>query len=359
VAIIERCVALNPTGGESLSGASEESLEEVLLANGWTDRLPIVVPTEERVELMLAGTHTPPDAVIGAFPSPSGVEPRPFSVRDVAVNAVMAGARPAYLPVILALASTGVSARDPDPSSAAAMVVVNGPIRHEIHMNSGIGAMGPYNHANSTIGRAYGLLSHNLQGGSEPRLSYFGSQGNNYAFTSITFAENEERSPWPPFHVDQGFAADDSAVSVFGSCRHNTFTLGLRETHWRTVVKRMLLGMLPTEDPNFVLDPIAARQFVERGGFDTRAKMAEWVYETAQLPARDYWGYRRVQQLIQPRALAGEEPYASMLKAPADALVHMYRREAIHIVVVGGETNGYWRMFGASHAATAAIDAWR
>ena len=89
-----------------------------------------------------------------------------YTVEKVAVNAVMAGARPEYFPVILALAATGVSARGSTTSSMAAMVVVNGPIRHEIGMNSGIGAMGPYNHANATIGRAYGLLSQNLQGGS-------------------------------------------------------------------------------------------------------------------------------------------------------------------------------------------------
>jgi len=277
----------------------------------------------------------------------------------VAINAVMAGAEPAYFPVILALASTGVSAREGDASSPAAMVVVNGPIRTEIDMNWGIGAMGPYSHANSTIGRALGLLSQNLYGGSVPGISYFGSQGNNYAFTSIAFAENEDRSPWEPFHVSQGFAASDSAVSVFGGCRHNTFTLGLRETHWRTYVKRMLLGMDPTEHPLFALDPIAARQFQERGGFDTRAQMAEWVHQTAQLPAAEYWGYRRVQQLLRPRAEAGEEPYASYLAASAETPVHLYQAENVHIVVVGGETNGYWRMFGANHAATVSIDAWR
>src|SRR5207247_2768171 len=91
-----------------------------------------------------------------------------FTVEKVAVNAGMAGARPEYVPVILALATTGVSARGSTTSSMAAMVVVNGPIRDEVKMNSGTGAMAPFNHANATIGRAYGLLSQNLQGGSLP-----------------------------------------------------------------------------------------------------------------------------------------------------------------------------------------------
>ena len=81
-------------------------------------------------------------------------------------------------------------------SSMGNMVVVNGPIRHEIGMNSGIGAMGPYNHANSVIGRAFGLLSQNLQGGSVPGITYAGSQGCNFSYNCITFAENEEASPW-------------------------------------------------------------------------------------------------------------------------------------------------------------------
>src|SRR5438552_5141388 len=149
-----------------------------------------------------------------------------YTVEKVAVNAVMASARPEYFPVILALAASGASARGSSTSSMAAMAVVNGPIRHELGMNAGIGAMGPYNHANATIGRAWGLLSQNLQGGSEPGQTYLGSQGNNYAYTSITFAENEERSPWTPFHVEHGFAADESAVSPFGGCRSTAFTLG-------------------------------------------------------------------------------------------------------------------------------------
>jgi hypothetical protein len=361
MAIGERFAVLSPVKGDRLSVDDDVALDEAFLANGWTDGLPVVIPTEERVDAMLAGTSHSADETVGAFPAPApGVAtPPPFTVREVAVNAVMAGAEPAYLPVILAIASSGVSARDADPCSSAAMVVVNGPIRHELEMNMGIGAMGPYNQANSTIGRAYGLVSQNLQGGSVPGRSYFGTQGNNYAFTNITFPENEERSPWPAFHVEQGFAPTDSTVSLFGACRHNTFTLGLRETYWRTHMRRMLLGMDPTEQPLFVLDPIAARQFVERGGFDTRARFAEWVFETARIRADEFWGYRRVQQLLRPRAEAGEEPYARLLAADAHTLVPMFSRPDVHVVVVGGETNGYWRMFGASYAATVSVDSWR
>ena len=173
------------------------------------------------------------------------MRPGNITVEKVAVNAVMAGASPEYFPVILALAATQTSARASTTSSAAAMVVVNGPIRHEIGMNWGTGALGPYNHANATIGRAYGLLSQNLQGGSLPGVTYLGSQGNNYAYNSITFAENEERSPWEPFHVQHGFEANESTVSVFSGCRSTAFMLGLRERHWQDHVRSMLRGSTP------------------------------------------------------------------------------------------------------------------
>jgi hypothetical protein len=282
-----------------------------------------------------------------------------YTVEKVAVNAVMAGCRPAYFPVVLALASTGASARGSTTSSAAAMAVVNGPIRHEIGMNWGIGAMGPYNHANATIGRAWGLLSQNLQGGSEPGHTYLGSQGNNYAYNSICFAENEERSPWVPFHVQQGFKASDSAVSAFGGCRSTAFTLGIREKFWREHVRNMLRGMDPHNSPVFLLDPITARQFIDRGGFDTKEKLIDWVYENATMPAGEYWDYQLIQNYVYPRATFGEEPYATKLRAGEHELVPMFRREEIQVVVVGGETNGYWRIMGAGYHRTVSVDEWR
>src|SRR5882724_2662518 len=191
---------------------TDENLQRLFLENNWTDKLPILLPTERKVREMLAHTSRKPDEVAGHMRSNQFRQYWEFTVEKVAVNTVMAGARPEYFPLILALASSGVSARGSTTSSMAAMVVVNGPIRNEIGMNSGTGAMAPYNHANATIGRAYGLLSQNLQGGSLPGDSYMGSQGNGYAYGTVTFAENEERSPWAPFHVQHGFKPADSTL---------------------------------------------------------------------------------------------------------------------------------------------------
>ncbi len=338
---------------------TEENLNKIFLENNWTDQLPIILPTEERVAKMLKGTSRSPDEVVGRMRPTKGREAWEYTVEKVAVNAVMAGANPEYFPVILALAATQATARASTTSSAAGMAVVNGPVRHEIGMNWGIGAMGPYNHANATIGRAYSLLSQNLQGGSLPEVTYLGSQGNNYAYNSITFAENEERSPWEPFHVQHGFTKDESVVSAFSGCRSTTFQLGLRETHWRKHVGNMLRGLNPNNPPTLILDPITARQFVDRDGHDTKEKVIDWVYQNATMPAGVYWDYQLVQNYVYPLALNGIEPYATMLKAADDENINIYQKEDIHVVVVGGETNGYWRIMGSSYSGSASVDEWR
>src|SRR5438309_26108 len=311
---------------------TEENLHHLFMENRWTDYLPIVLPTEERVAAMLAGTRRKPDEVVGRMRPTHFREAWEYTVEKVAVNAVMAGARPEYFPVILALAATGVSARGSTTSSMAAMVVVNGPIRNEIEMNAGTGALAPYNHANATIGRAYGLLSQNLQGGALPGDSYMGSQGNGYAYGSVTFAENEERSPWTPFHVQHDFKPTDSTVSIFTGCRSTAFTLGVREKYWREHVRNMLRGMDAHSAPTFLLDPIAARQYIDRGGFDTKEKFIEWVYENALMPAGEYWDYQLIQNYIYPRATFGEEPYASKLKAAPDEMIRMFKPDRKSVV---------------------------
>lgn len=337
----------------------EDKLHELFLQNNWTDKLPIVLPTEERVAKMLAGTSHAPDTVVGRMQPTPNRGLWEYTVEKVAVNAVMAGARPEYFPVILALAAAQISARGSTSSSAAVMSVVNGPIRHEIGMNCGIGAMGPYNHANATIGRAFSLLSQNLQGGSVPGETYMGSLGSSYTYNGITFAENEERSPWEPLHVQKGFDATQSTVSIFQGCRSTTFSLGLRKTYWREHVRDMLLGTDAITAPTLLLDPLVARQFVERGGFDTKEKLVDFLHETAQMPAGRYWDLQLVQNYIFPRATFGDQPLASYLEAAPDALIPIFQKKDINVLVVGGEANGYWQIMGAHHRAIISVDEWR
>jgi hypothetical protein len=338
---------------------TEDNLHQLFIENHWTDYLPIILPTEERVAAMLKGTSRKPHEVVGHMRPTNFREYWEFDVEKIAINAVMAGCKPEYLPVLLALGATNTSARGSTTSSAAAMAMVNGPIRNEIGMNCGTGALGPYSHANATIGRAYGIMSANLQGGSVPGQTYLGSMGNNYAYNNICYGENEEASPWEPFHVQHGFKRTDSAVSVFTGCRATAFTLGVREQHWQEHLQHLIRGFDPHCPPVFLLDPITARLFITRGGFDTKEKLIKWVHETVKMKASEYWDYQLIQNYIYPRATFGEEPFASKLAAAPDEMISIFEEDEIHVIVVGGETNGYWRIMGAPYQKTASIDEWR
>ncbi len=337
---------------------TEDNLRHMFNGNHWTDFLPIMLPTEARVEAMLKGTSHAADEVVGRLRPTAFREFWEFTVEKVAVNAVMAGCRAEYLPVVLAMAASGTTARSSSTTSFAGIAVVNGRIRREIGMNSGIGALGPWNHTNATIGRAWNLLCQNLQGGSVPGDTYMGSLGNLNAF-SATFAENEERSPWQPLHTRFGFKADDSAVTVFRGGRYTQSGFGPRD-EWQSKFKRAFAACEARESPLIVMDPIVARGFVEKG-FDTKEKLIDWCADNAVLPGRDYWNDQWVQTLIKPLAVAGVEPYATNLKAGPDDMVKMFQAEEINIVVTGGETQGAWRIYEGRRAkdCTISIDSWR
>jgi hypothetical protein len=195
--------------------AELEDEMEAAFDRGWTDGLPVVPPTEARVLRMLEGTTRAPDDIIAVVP-PDLVE---CTVEKVAINAVMAGCRPEYLPVVLA----AVAAACTDQFNAhgilattwfsGPMVVVNGPIARAIGMNSGINALGQGNRANATIGRALQLVIRNVGGGRPGGVdrATLGSPGK-YTFC---FAEDEDGSPWEPLSVERGFPQATSTVTLF------------------------------------------------------------------------------------------------------------------------------------------------
>ena len=344
-----------------LGADTEDELQDMLRDAGWSDGLPVVLPTPERVAAMLAASHHAPQEVVGKMRPTDTQEDWSYTVEQVAVNAVMAGAKPAYFPVILALAASGVTALHSSTSSFAAMVVVNGPIRHELRMNSGLGALGPFNHANATIGRAYGLLSRNLGGGSVPGVTYLGSQGNPLNYSSVCFAENEERSPWEPFHVQKGFRREQSTVSIF---RGRTFShlLEVREKTWPQQLLNMVGGFTPTPRTNLTLlvEPLAARTFKQREGFETKEQLAQWFHEHAKVDYKTDWDYQRVINYVEPLARKGQEPFASYLAQPEDSQVPRFADpKAIGVVVVGGEKNAYWFGTDFGWLKSMSVDDWR
>jgi len=188
---------------------------EACFERGWTDGLPVVPPTRERVLRMLAGTPRDPGEVVAGVPP----DLAPCTVEKVAVNAVMAGCRPEYLPVVIAAVEAacderfnihGVLATTYAPGP---VVIVNGPIARAIGMNAGVNALGQGNRANATIGRALQLVVRNVGGGrpGEVDRATLGHPGK-YTFC---FAENEADSPWEPLSVERGLPPHTSAVTVF------------------------------------------------------------------------------------------------------------------------------------------------
>lgn len=349
----------NERGKLFLEPDHPDNLQSKFRTCNWTDQLPIVLPTEERVRRMLEGTSRHADDIVGRFPSFLGGQGPEFTVHDVAVNAVMAGAESEYLPVILAIAASGVSARNPSASSMAAMGLVNGPIRTELGIGSGIGAMGPYNHANATIGRAYGLLSQNLQvGGSTAGITYMGSQGNNAGFVTPIFAENEEASPWPSFSSSQGCEGPGSYISLWYGVRGTSFGIGAREATWRSYFGRVIRGMDIYMGPVVLLDPLVASD-LRRFGFESKAQLSDWLYGEARIPAREFWDHPVAVSFVRPQAKGGVEPWCDSLHAGSEDLVPMFTRQSIHIVVVGGGTMDTWRMISGMYRGTYSIDTWR
>ncbi len=189
---------------------------------GWGDGLPIIPPTEDRVARMLAATSADAQDVVGIVP------PRwaPATIEKIAINAVMAGCMPAYMPLLLAAVEALTDSKlnlyslQATTGGPAVMLIVNGPVRHRLALNGGSNVLGEGWRANATIGRCIRLIQRNI-GGSFPGTTCKATLGWPGKYT-LCIAENEEASPWEPLHIERGFRADQStvtAVSADGSVR--------------------------------------------------------------------------------------------------------------------------------------------
>src|SRR5262249_55107557 len=188
--------------------------QEMFFARGWTDGLPVVTPTAEKVARMIAAAGRPADELIGPIPP----RWRKATIEKIAINAVIAGCRPDYFPAVLAALEALL---EPDvqlygiqtaTNTTTPLIIVNGPIVEDLDMNSGGNLFGAGRRANATIGRAVQLVLRNIGGdiAGETDMATHGQPGK---FT-FCIAEAEKNSPWTPFHVDAGFAATDSTVTV-------------------------------------------------------------------------------------------------------------------------------------------------
>ena len=275
-------------GSRTVEIAGSEDVMEACFERGWTDGLPVVPPTRERVLRMLAGTTRTPDEVIGMVP-PDLVE---CTVEKVAINAVMAGCKPEYLPIVLAaveaalideFAMHGVLCTT---MFAGPVVIVNGPMAKAVGMNAGVNALGQGNRANATIGRAVQLVIRNVGGGRPGELdrATLGTPGK-YTFC---FAEAED-SAWESLSVERGFARDASTVTLFAG----EGVQGIVDQKSRTpesLARSFALCLRAVDHPKLamagdallVVSPEHSRVFIDAGW--SKARLREELERLLQLP---------------------------------------------------------------------------
>jgi hypothetical protein len=279
----------------------------------------------------------------------------------VAIIGVMAGANPEYMPVLLALANR-VPYIDSTTSNAS-MIVVNGPIRKEIGMNAGIGALGPENEANSIIGRAMNLIHFIIQGYQEG-VTGFSSLSNPLRYNNVTIAENEESLPegWKPLHVQMGYQPQDSVLTILSGWNFINSSGNTVEHYAPQLMMRDYMGILAaTGSATLIMDPSVAVQLHDIQGYKSKEALAEWFSRNVKTRAQTYWGNAIAAAVRGPLAQQGLEPYATWKKVADDTLINQLPDpQRINMVVVGGNTASVWFAtdFGAFGKGEL-IDKWR
>jgi hypothetical protein len=336
-----------------------ENLQELFKAKDWTDYLPVVLPTEERVAEMLKGTSHKPDEVVKTLTWPGGA--RQMTVEKVAVCAVMAGAKPQHLPVILALSTMAPLGNS--TTSMSNMIIVNGPVRKELGMNAGIHALGPHNEANAVIGRCFTLLS-KTAGNLHAGTTAFSSLGTNLHYNNVCFAENEEELPegWEPIHVQFGYRAEDSVVTL-GTGWSMISSVGEVQLSYppQLLIRDYMRALSGSGSAALLMaDPLVAAMLHDQQGFATKESLGEWLAANVKIPAQQYWGNGIIATFGWSFGEHGMEPYAGWQKVPPEELIAPYiNSRAINTVVVGGQTNNLWYITDFRLGKGVRVDDWR
>lgn len=318
--------------------AAQEDDLEACFERGWTDGLPVVPPTEKRVRRMLQGSRRAADEVVGIIP-PNQVH---CTVAKVAINAVMAGCKPEYLPVVLAaveaacmdafcmhglLATTYFS---------GPVVIVNGPIAKAIGMNAGMNVLGQGNRANATIGRALQLVIRNIGGGRPGGVdrATFGNPGK-YTFC---FAEDETGSPWEPLSVERGFKAGASTVTLFGGDgvqaiidQHSRTPDSLSRTYANSLKTVAHSKIFMVADAVLVVSPEHARIFRQAGW--TKQRLRREIDEVLKTHGSEL--------------IRGAQDIAEGMPATfAEVELTKFRPGGLHIVHAGGRAGMFSAIIG-------------
>ena len=301
---------------------------------GWTDGLPVVPPTAERVEAMLDYVGLAPDHILGEVP----VRRRVLTAEQAAANAVMAGCLPDYFPIILATMEA-LFHHDPNcihevsavTNSTGLLMLVNGPIRTRIGLNCTDNLFSPGNRANATIGRAVRLILINVFE-QRPGLLDRGCMGSLTKY-GVCFGEDEERSPWEPFHVTRGFAPEDSTVTV------------------ATIQDPEMLGNRYGQQAESLME--ATADAMASHGLAIHFHHTEWLWVVghwhAEMLGRQGWDRARMQQYVWERAWRPRATYKRLGAirgdiTPEDETTRVYaapKPEDICIVKAGGDSGIY------------------
>ena len=296
---------------------------------GWSDGLPLVPPTDERILRMLAGTTRKPDQIVGRVPPNLA----PCTVEKVAINAVMAGCKPEYLPVVLAALE---AALEPIATmhgllcttcSGSPILIVNGPIARAIGMNSGINALGQGNRANATIGRALQLIIRNV-GGGRPGVLSRSTLGGPHKYT-FCFAEDESDAEWTPLSVARGLTRGTNAITLFQGDGIQAF-IDQRSRSAPELARSLAMSLLAVGHPKLceftnamlVLSPEHYGIFRD-AGWD-RVRIEVELHKAMVRPGKD---------LIQGAQGVGE----GISPSRADELVNKFWPEGLLIVRAGGK----------------------
>jgi hypothetical protein len=265
---------------ELLTRSYEHAYEQ-----GWTDGLPIIPATPEAVQQFVVASGRQVDDLIALLPPRKGRA----TVEVIAVNAIMAGCRPEYMPVLIA-AVEGVT--DPTyplelmqvtTNPMTPFLLVNGPVRNRLEINYGTGCLGPGWRANATIGRALRLVLINA-GGALPGVYSKTSFGSPLRYSYIC-AENEEENPWTPFHVDRGFKREDSTVTAFKASNFCNISGG-EGVGPDEILRQIATNMPPMYgggDGALLLLGVNHAQSLHEAGL-TKRDIRERLWELARLP---------------------------------------------------------------------------
>ena len=267
-----------------------DAANEFCNERGWTDGLPVVPPTFERVERMLTYCGRPWDAPMAMIPPRYGAA----TPLRIAANAVMAGCKPEYFPLVLLAiealcdAPFNLYATQSTTHPCAPFILVNGPVARELDMNCGHGALGSGTRSNATIGRAVRLALVNI-GGAIPGIGDMGTYGAPTKF-SYCAAENEAANPWQPLHVERGLPADASAVSVFAA--EGPHNLNDHESTTAEGILKTIAGTIATTGTNNVHHPTSEAVImlcpehaatIAGDGF-SKADIRNYLYDHARIP---------------------------------------------------------------------------